>query len=593
MRDLHREDAARVQGHDPRQLPQHRLLRRELLRHPDRGRDLLQQAGRAADAGRVGAAGRPAARAVGLRPVPQPRGRQGAPRPGAAEPGRRRQAEPGQGRRARRRRRSRWPPTSPPRVKQGCANAEQHGAQRRPSSATTSSTGCETVNGIKSTPSCRPAGSRSSPRSTRRCRTASQAKISQSVPATSPMTAVLPVVDPHTGDILAMATSKHYGIGPRRDRAAGVHEVHRAGRVDVQALPAAGRAVDRRPQRLAADHGRQHRHVQAAELRDPQRSRATATPTSTTTRPRRWRRATAKSSNTFFVGLADQLFDCNLQPIVDMMAKLGMTQPAGARRQDIAAADDRADDRRPGSAPSSSCSARSRPARWSWPAPTPRSRTAASSTRRPRSCRSPTAAAAVAVKRTAGRAGRRAAGRGAGGRHPDRRHQGRRHVGRRSSAAGTAATPASIAGKTGTNAAEHGKNNSSVWFVGMTPTWSPPPRSSTSTTRARRRPGCPARRRAQAYGDYAAKVWLQTLRSTLGPASTGSGRAPTTIGAEVPTSTARAWPTRQRTLAGSRLQDGAPGRRGQPASARAPSRSTRSASTARTAPPRARRSPSA
>ena len=31
--------------HDPRQLPQHRVLRRELLRHPDRGRDLLQQAG--------------------------------------------------------------------------------------------------------------------------------------------------------------------------------------------------------------------------------------------------------------------------------------------------------------------------------------------------------------------------------------------------------------------------------------------------------------------------------------------------------------------------------------------------------------------
>src|SRR5581483_5228274 len=36
------------------------------------------------------------------------------------------------------------------------------------------------------------------------------------------------------------------------------------------------------------------------------------------------RSATAKSSNTFFVGMDDTLFACDLQPIVDMALKLGM-----------------------------------------------------------------------------------------------------------------------------------------------------------------------------------------------------------------------------------------------------------------------------
>ena len=38
-----------------------------------------------------------------------------------------------------------------------------------------------------------------------------QTNLSKAIPASSDMTAVLPVVDPHTGDILAMATSKTYG----------------------------------------------------------------------------------------------------------------------------------------------------------------------------------------------------------------------------------------------------------------------------------------------------------------------------------------------------------------------------------------------
>ncbi|MGH8859680.1 MAG: penicillin-binding transpeptidase domain-containing protein, partial [Jatrophihabitantaceae bacterium] len=51
------------------------------------------------------------------------------------------------------------------------------------------------------------------------------------------------------------------------------------------------------------------------------------------------REATARSSNTFFVGLADQLFGCQLQPIMDVAAKLGMkslSQPSGEPRTTVA-----------------------------------------------------------------------------------------------------------------------------------------------------------------------------------------------------------------------------------------------------------------
>ena len=64
---------------------------------------------------------------------------------------------------------------------------------------------------------------------------------------TSPMTAVLPVVDPQTGDVLAMATSKKYGTSGRNGTTSQpIFTTYTAqARVDLQAVPAAGRA--RRP----------------------------------------------------------------------------------------------------------------------------------------------------------------------------------------------------------------------------------------------------------------------------------------------------------------------------------------------------------
>ncbi len=99
-------------SHDPRQLPQHRVLRRELLRHRDGGRDLLRQDREPADAARVGDARRPASRPDRVRPVHQPWAARSTARRGAAEPRLRRRHLPGASRQVRRppRCRSRPPP---------------------------------------------------------------------------------------------------------------------------------------------------------------------------------------------------------------------------------------------------------------------------------------------------------------------------------------------------------------------------------------------------------------------------------------------------------------------------------------------------
>ncbi len=41
-----------------------------------------------------------------------------------------------------------------------------------------------------------------------------QSHLQKAIPATSPMTSVMPVVDPTSGDVLAMASSKTYGSKP-------------------------------------------------------------------------------------------------------------------------------------------------------------------------------------------------------------------------------------------------------------------------------------------------------------------------------------------------------------------------------------------
>ncbi|TAM81323.1 MAG: PASTA domain-containing protein, partial [Jatrophihabitans sp.] len=155
-----------------------------------------------------------------------------------------------------------------------------------------------------------------------------QAGISAAIPATSPMTAVLPVIDPKTGDVLAMATSKAFGTNTSAQ-----DNTHTTLPVFTLYSALGASTYKLFPLLAALSTGvPSNWPLQTPPKKQPYKASNCLTPTSTTNGDANetynanetLASATAKSSNTFFVGLADQLFSCDLQPIVSMATKLGM-----------------------------------------------------------------------------------------------------------------------------------------------------------------------------------------------------------------------------------------------------------------------------
>jgi membrane peptidoglycan carboxypeptidase len=146
------------------------------------------------------------------------------------------------------------------------------------------------------------------------------------------MSAIMPVVDPHTGNILAMATSKQYGSKPGQTtlpiftsytaQGASTYKLFPLLAALTAGIHSGWELQTPNPfapypwQACPQDNG----DVQNGDANEHFFHNETLAS------------ATAKSSNTFFTGIADQLFGCNLQPIIDMAAKLGMKgleQPSG------------------------------------------------------------------------------------------------------------------------------------------------------------------------------------------------------------------------------------------------------------------------
>jgi membrane peptidoglycan carboxypeptidase len=159
-----------------------------------------------------------------------------------------------------------------------------------------------------------------------------QAKIFKAVPASSKMTAVLPVVDPRTGDVLAMATSKRYGTNTSA-------KDHTHTSLSVFTTPTAFGASTYKlfPLLTALSTGVPSTwKFETPPNNKPYIPSVCLTPSKATNGDAQetynanetLASATAKSSNTFFVGLADQLLGCNLQPIITMAEHLGMTSLA-------------------------------------------------------------------------------------------------------------------------------------------------------------------------------------------------------------------------------------------------------------------------
>jgi membrane peptidoglycan carboxypeptidase len=152
-----------------------------------------------------------------------------------------------------------------------------------------------------------------------------QKNLWKSIPATSRMTAVLPVVDPKTGDVLAMATSKHYGVATStKDRTHTTYPVFTAysafGASTYKLFPLLTALSTGVPDNWPLKNEEPYKPSNCLTPSETKNGDANEQYSNNETLSS----ATAKSSNTFFVGLADQMFGCNLQPIVAMAERLGM-----------------------------------------------------------------------------------------------------------------------------------------------------------------------------------------------------------------------------------------------------------------------------
>jgi membrane peptidoglycan carboxypeptidase len=150
-----------------------------------------------------------------------------------------------------------------------------------------------------------------------------QRRIDKYVPARSPMTAVLPVLDPRTGNVLAMATSKRYGTGRGETEQQVFTKYTAPGASTYKLFPllaALSTGVPSSWQLTTAGSTGEYETKNCPAASKSTNGDANISYDQTETLAT----ATAKSSNTYFVGLADQLFNCHVEPIVDIMAKLGL-----------------------------------------------------------------------------------------------------------------------------------------------------------------------------------------------------------------------------------------------------------------------------
>ncbi len=151
-----------------------------------------------------------------------------------------------------------------------------------------------------------------------------QSSLWTQIPPKSKTTAVMPVVDPHTGNVLAMATSKQYGLTNDgghtslhvfTDASAGGGSTYKL----FSLLAALEIGV---PTTLPLSAGPDMTYPTS---HCPSFVAKNDTEGTGFTRTETLASATAKSSNTYFVALEDNLFqDCELTPYVNTALKLGM-----------------------------------------------------------------------------------------------------------------------------------------------------------------------------------------------------------------------------------------------------------------------------
>src|SRR5664279_671341 len=230
--------------------------------------------------------------------------------------------------------------TKPPQVREGCANA--------PSSITNVGFFCSYVvnwlldHKVVTDAQLRTGGLRVITTLNAPLQNSVQSNLSKGLPASSAVTAVMPVIDPHTGDVLAMATTKRYGnptskkdnthttlpiFSEYSGQGASTYKLFpllaalSTGVPDTWPLQTPSSADGYKTKNCVT--GSTAKNGDANEFYNSNETLLSAT---------------VKSANTFYVGLADQLFGCDLKPIVDIASKLGLqglSQPGDVRNQNV------------------------------------------------------------------------------------------------------------------------------------------------------------------------------------------------------------------------------------------------------------------
>jgi membrane peptidoglycan carboxypeptidase len=441
---------------------------------------------------------------------------------------------------------------SPPQVKQGCANASTT-VRNAAFFCEYARNWLETVGNI-SAAQLQTGGLKIVTTLDPKLQNSAQRQIEQAVPASSPATAVLPVVDPRNGDILAMATSKRYGAVGKSETEQPVFSSHTAqGASTFKLFPLLTALSTGVPQDWTletAGNGAQYN------------TKNCVTPSNSTNGDadefynlnESLQSATVKSSNTFYVGLADQLFSCHLGPMVSLAQKMGISslgQPGDGRNLTTAqeiVGQQRAQQFVLGSVPTSplelagAYAAVANGGKYNAPAPV-LSITDSSNNALPVK-RSP--AVQVVAPQVAAQAVQILVG--------------------DTKTPGTSATPfqswyssgnqSVIAGKTGTVGAVNSQGkpssqNAAVWFVGMTPNLVATSALINFDTPNRALTGLPNIGNGLAYGKYASGVWLKALQPSLQQQSWTWPDPNLVPGNDVPSVQGMDLASAQRTLAGS------------------------------------------
>jgi membrane peptidoglycan carboxypeptidase len=422
---------------------------------------------------------------------------------------------------------------APPQVKQGCANAS--------TTVLNAAFFCEytrnwleTVNkisdselqtgGLKIVTTLDPA-----------IQNSAQSRIDKLIPAKSPMTSVLPVVDPRSGDILAMATSKRYGTGPGETEqpvftshvspSASTFKLFplltalETGVPTTWQLETVGNSGSYTTQNCAVKSKSSNGDAdESYNLNESLRS------------------ATVKSSNTFFVGFADQFLGCKLDPMITLAQKLGISslgQPGDLQKLTLGQeinAQQQAQRFVLGSVPASplemagAYAAIANDGRFYAPAPV--------------SSITDSNGQALPVRRTAGvqvvapQVARQAVDILTG----DTQGDGTSYQAFQSWYSDGHSV---VAGKTGTVGAVDSRGrpsdkNASIWFVGMTPNLVATSALINFDYPFRAATGLPGIKDGTAYGKYASSIWVNALGTTLGN-QTWSWKSPDSVpGNDVP-----------------------------------------------------------